>query len=227
MSNCRWFTKYKDKTIHYVLPKWYYRAPNYFQKNFVLASAIAKYVTENINLFQLRPLDLDNFSNNDTLWPYSLFGRFQKLKIYSPVKSHQLILDVCHNPSSVAEFISTLEKDRIVIRGKKKIPIIFTVLKNKNGREMIKLLHEAFDPIMIFKLDNERSWQESDLGTSLSGLEVYDNFSALWAKRASHFDGLVAICGSFFAVGNVLEFFKISLESLNRPSYFNTINSFR
>lgn len=202
----------------YILPLNLKEYPRVLKSNFVLAVAVANCFFELRYQNHRKRLYPEKFFDGRGIFPYSLLGRYQKIKVQDSGGFKHLVLDVCHNPASLKEFIYSLECDGLVITGLKKIPAAFTVMQDKNINKMIELLAEVFDPIMIFKVDDERCWSYSSLSSVISKVEPYEDFSTLWKCRASKFSGPLAVCGSFSAVGTVFEFFNLqSQEIVSHP----------
>lgn len=206
-----------------VLPDWVKRAVPYLQKNFALSFALFYWLLE----YELKEEQktsqerakqaLAHFANRDIPWPVSLWGRFQRLQVPLALDMDvTCILDGCHNLAAVREFVSALKSAKIVLP----IPGFVSILADKDVNEMLDLLGEVLDPIYLFKVDTKRTLQAKDIATHHQQLKLYDDFDSLWFQyqnqrqsqslprdqQAQHF----AVCGSFYAVGEVLEYFKVS-----------------
>jgi folylpolyglutamate synthase/dihydropteroate synthase len=61
---------------------------------------------------------------------------------------------------------------------------------------------------MVFKIDHERSISEDQVTSQSSELALYENFEELWKDYADKVSSPVLICGSFYAVGKVIDYFR-------------------
>lgn len=213
-------------TWNYRLPNWLDRRAPILKNNFVLASAIfywlvhhpsAKSLCKELEPALLAQKALNQFDSTSGPWPFSFLGRMQNLHVRGNNKSWDFHLDVCHNIASVEQFVRSLEATGLVIRKVKKIPGLVSILRDKDLEAMLALLREVFDPFMIFKLDHERSIRDEQL-THHKDLVVYDNFQHLWSVNATSLPSPIAVCGSFYAVGTVIDYFKAFPEDFSGQS---------
>ncbi len=202
--------------LHYKFPNWLEKRAPILKDNFVLASAVFYWLLHqnvaNILCKEFKPelLALQTIAKFDTPsgpWPFSFLGRMQNMQVFEKNKTWNFYLDVCHNIASVQQFICTLESMGLVTRRFKKIPGLVSILRDKDLEPMLELLHEVFDPFMIFKIDHERSIRDEQL-THHKDLFVYDNFQHLWSMNADSLPSPIAVCGSFYAVGTLIDYFK-------------------
>ncbi len=212
----------------YPMPTWFEGRAPILKQNFSVAVAIFYSLVHEDFLARsnttLLPIQrahaaLTQFSNDQGPWPPSFFGRLQRLHIQgSSAKTWDFYLDVCHNIASVREFVRTLEELGLVIRNRKKIAGFVSILRDKDLEPMIMLLREVLDPFVIFKIDNVRSITEDQLTKFHDDVVLYDDFADLWNNCADHIHSPVAICGSFYAVGRVLEYFKAYPQGFSAQS---------
>lgn len=195
------------------LPEALCKRPRPIVNAFVLAHAVAYVFLGSHYPNLLGNLDPNNFYAKSPPWPFSWVGRFQRLDLSKRGGPQELIVDVCHNPAAVREFIETL-RDHGYFTQETKLPVVFAGLKDKDTASILSLLREVFSPIMVFKLDTPRACCVEDLVEHHEGLEIYEDFASVLAKRFPTFDRPLIVCGSFFAVGSVFEFFNLQIDSL-------------
>lgn len=193
--------------IEYELPRWLDNKAPALKDNFALATAMFWEVLTLRNVpakVGLRAIDA--FDEQRGLWPPSFLGRSQILHVEGKDRSWDLHLDVCHNVASVQEFVRSLKLQRVICAGKR-IPGLISILRDKDVRHMIELLREVIDPFMIFKIDHERSISEDVLPRDRD-IVVFERFSHLWESVAKSLPSPMAVCGSFYAVGQVVDYFQ-------------------
>ena len=155
---------------------------------------------------------LSLFGQDAFKWPNTLIARFQPLTIAcSQTKRKQtFFLDVCHNFDSASVFCQSIKQQPFFKKQPQKIPGIISVLKDKEIGRILDCLREVLEPVFIFKVKSDRSIQEIDLKADHPDLVCYENFNLAWCaqKRQCSSNQLpVAICGSFYAIAEVLNFF--------------------
>lgn len=140
--------------------------------------------------------------------PFSLVARFQRfsLRLFDG-SSQDVILDVCHNQESLNEAYHSLCEKKILSEFQK-IPIFLSILSDKPISSMIDYLQGFSDPLVLFSCSNKRSFSRESLLTRHLNLPFYSSFDAVW--KGSHGSSITKapwlICGSFFAIGEVLTF---------------------
>ncbi|MCX7876188.1 MAG: bifunctional folylpolyglutamate synthase/dihydrofolate synthase [Melioribacteraceae bacterium] len=84
----------------------------------------------------------------------SIQGRYEVYNNFPKV-----IFDSAHNPEGIQSFIEEFKKEKFY---EKRI-LIFSVMKDKNSIEMIKMLKDYFDEIYFYELNFERSARYFDI----------------------------------------------------------------
>ena len=203
---------------HYEFPTWLDGRASIFKHNFALAAAVYYWLLHE-DFFAHRiassqrqtfaAATLAKFDLELSPWPFSFLGRMQKLQVLgSKTKTWDFYLDVCHNIASVQEFVRTLEAKGLAVRNRKKIAGFVSILRDKDIDPMLTLLREVLDPFVLFKIDHKRSITEDRLAQYDKDLVIYDDFAELWKVYADCVSSPVVICGSFYAVGRVIDYFK-------------------
>ncbi|MEZ4743932.1 MAG: Mur ligase family protein [Bdellovibrionota bacterium] len=98
----------------------------------------------------------------------------------------------------------------LCLSGKKKLPGIVSIAKDKEVVKLLQHLRSVLDPIVVFKMDNDRSLTREQISPLAENMHYADSFSAAWRFATEHFDVFQTpwvVCGSFFAVGEVLNYF--------------------
>lgn len=152
------------------------------------------------------------FGHRKIKWPNTLIARFQFLNVQDLKKNivQPIILDVCHNIDSVSEFCRSIKRACLVRGNFQKIPGIVSILKDKDIEGMLNLLREVLDPLVLFEVNNKRSIKKQYLQGSNSVLPLYTSFRLAWSEQQNKVNDStlpVAICGSFYAIGEVFDFF--------------------
>ena len=150
-----------------------------------------------------------NYAQSD-FSPSSLEARFQSFTItLSCGQRQKVIVDVCHNEASLRECYRTLCSQGIMQKHGK-IPVFLSILNDKPFNSMISYVQRFSDPLVLFSCSNERTLSRSSLGQKHQNLPFYDGFYAvLESFHVSHkTESPWLICGSFFAVGEVLQIIK-------------------
>jgi dihydrofolate synthase/folylpolyglutamate synthase len=194
------------------------RAP-ILQKNF--AVALALFVDASQRLGSGAGLDkhcqdaVTKFGSREFPWPTSLIGRFQELNIIeeSLGVSQRVIVDVCHNVDSVKQLLQSLEMMQSHPSGGK-FPGIVSIAKDKDIPEILRLLRSVLDPLVLFRIHNDRAMSPVDLGAEHQGLALYEDFRQAWDYcwhewRKPETARPWVVCGSFFTVGEVFTHFDV------------------
>jgi len=221
-------------SFSYALPNWLEDRAEILKSNFVLAFSIYYWVLHqrllsnlapnskalslrSLNSFgmtepeivipkELRDLSLSSTSFN--VWPYSFLGRMQRMRVQGKTKTWDFYLDVCHNIASVRECVRTLQSAGVLNEESKKLTGFVSILRDKDLDAMIELLREILEPFVLFKIDNERSISEERLAQQHNAFVLYENFETLWDHLADKVPSPIVVCGSFYAVGKVIDYFK-------------------
>ncbi|MCE5328911.1 hypothetical protein LLG07_01040 [bacterium] len=134
------FNRYDN--IYFPLPG------NYQQSNLCLAIVLSELFA---NIFNKK---LSSEKINESLFHTNITGRFQIMK-----KSPVFISDASHNPEGIKNLTQNLDE---YFKGKRKI-IIFSVLKDKNYKEMVSSILQLSDLIILTSSGTERSLPVDDL----------------------------------------------------------------
>ena len=176
------------------------------QKNFVLAlfaySWIDSTPEKNRNFFK----KIFSRFQESQFKPYSLTCRFQHLKIkLKSGREQKIILDVCHNVEAIKETCRTL-KEQGTLAQHNKIPIFCSILSDKPVTKMLGYLQAFSKPLVLFSCSSERSFATTDLEKPFDALPFYKSFDKIIEEDHGLYasDAPWLICGSFFAIGEVL-----------------------
>lgn len=111
-------------------------------------------------------------------------------------------IDGAHNIDGIKrlkEFVKSLRGRKI---------LVFTALKDKPIKEMIKILEPLFDEIVLTKVDMKRAATEEDfekIGKNEKIIFVKDSIKALSTAREKAGErGVVIVCGSLYLIGSIL-----------------------
>ncbi|MBQ0064295.1 MAG: folylpolyglutamate synthase/dihydrofolate synthase [Firmicutes bacterium] len=103
------------------------------------------------------------------------------------------IVDGGHNPHGIRALVDSLPD----FRGK----IYFSVLKEKDAKEMLKMLEELCSPITLVHFDSYRLYPLEQLGYPIIDME--EMFKRLKEEKED-----CLLCGSLYFVGDVLKHYK-------------------
>ncbi|MBF0441743.1 MAG: hypothetical protein HQK54_07570, partial [Oligoflexales bacterium] len=191
------------------------KSAQYLKNNFCLAMAVfhwyrEKCISKENKLTSAREV-ASTFPRTDIPWSPSMAGRFFRTKVKRADGSEKCVLmDVCHNIDGVTEFEKSL-RAALSIQGKKRVPGIVSILNDKDINPMLDILKGILDPIVLFKIDHERTIKLDDLAERHRSLKLYESFADLWSASGSlalSGEEPYVICGSVLAVGSVLEYFS-------------------
>lgn len=188
-----------------------YNFPPILRRNYSLAFSVYHWFmtregrkAELTESYQHRDYNLCSFT------PFSLMARFQMFNLrLSDGSTQKIILDVCHNQESLKEAYHSLGEKKILSEFNK-IPIFVSILSDKPISSMIDYVQGFSDPLVLFSCSNERSFSRDSLTKRHLKLPFYSSFDAVW--KGSHGSSSTKapwlICGSFFAIGEVLTFLQ-------------------
>lgn len=148
------------------------KLPLYLQNNLKLALSVLEYL---------------GFKNFNYRLP-TLFGRFQKL-------SKNIIIDVGHNPLAAKVIYTELSKK------KKKIILIYNSYKDKDYKEVLKILKPVIKEIQIINCDDDRMVENSVLISISNDLSL--NIKKFDIMNLNIDDDYL-VFGSFIVVENFL-----------------------
>lgn len=203
------------------LPSMLELAPQFIKDNYSLAMAIYHWYGHAIDGFkEMKPLEIlmEEFPSVDAPWPYCLMGRFNKVFVQrADGRKQPMILDVCHNVDGVKEFQKGLLTQWEPL-GLKKLPGMVSILKDKEVNPILDILKGFLDPIVLFRIDSERTIHHEDLEDRHQDLSLYDSLPEAWdsIQKMGIDDKIpLVVCGSVLAMGEVIEYFSVFPETLN------------
>lgn len=133
-----------------------------------------------------------------------LSGRYQELLL----GSRQVILDVAHNPMSLAHLVQKLEEESVV-----EVDLVFSLMQDKDCTEAIRLLKPLTRSWKLVRLDTPRAFKPEDIAKRLREqgiddieiLDLSDNsaLNRLFVTKTEQIPLLVT--GSFYTVSAILE----------------------
>ena len=204
------FIAHGPKELSFSLPKSVQKASPILQKNFSLALMVyfslkdPKKLPEKSAYKTLMNFDQQNFQ------PFSLLCRFQSFHLKrSDGTRQQLFLDVCHNEESLKEMLNSLKQKRI-LRDGEKLPVFCSILSDKPMTKMLDSLSDLAKPLILFACSSSRSFSVGNLDQRFQYLSFFGSFQeALEQQEVPYSDEVPwLVCGSFYAVGEVLSFLK-------------------
>jgi len=135
-------------------------------------------------------------------------GRFQTVR-----NDPRTVIDVAHNADGarvLAETISTLNG------GRRNVRIVYGAVQDKDVREIVEILRPLAATLYAVRADSHRSLPADEIAhqsreAGISTVLAEDvRAGVAMALRDAGPDEIVLICGSFFVVGEALEFFEAS-----------------
>lgn len=221
------------------LPDFFADFPTLLRENFSLSLALFYWLLNQPNLLGHRaPLDPEQIGEKlrESLaccgsehipWPPSLIGRLQHLRLSYPPNAPELVCDVGHNPAGIKEFIQYLQAKVLPGSPSGKIPLLFSCLQDKDCASMLNLLRPYCEPILLFQIDNARTFSRQSLPAQFANLPLFADFSKAWHYAIKNWQcatpSIWAICGSVAAIGEVLHFFH---AFPHKRSYQKTLMGF-
>lgn len=180
------------------LPRYLDGAAPYLVDNFCTAAAVAAWCLRRGD--GVRPFSDESLAVFDSAgepWASSLCGRFQQLE---DGRGQPYLLDVCHNPHGAARFVEAL--DRLYGPGVR-LPGLVSILRDKDVSGVLDILTRKLDPVVLFKIPNERSLEAGILPARYASLPLAGDFDSACALMGR--TGLPqVVCGSVMAVGDVI-----------------------
>jgi len=133
-------------------------------------------------------------------------GRFQVLAPSRATGEREIVLDVAHNPAGAWALRSALSENF----PDRPLTFIFAAMRDKAVQEMAEILFPLADQVVLTQVNNPRSATTADLrqAASRTGAALHEeaNVEAALAKarRLSKREGLIAVTGSIFLVGEAM-----------------------
>lgn len=135
-------------------------------------------------------------------------GRIQKI-----MESPQTYIDGAHNIDGIKKLSHFVRS----LKGKK--VLVFSALKDKPIKKMVKILEKDFDEIIFTRIEMKRGAKKEDFEKIFGEkkfLFVQEPVKALLkARKKAKENGVVIACGSLYLVGAILEKFKKQKATLN------------
>ena len=168
------------------------------QQNFLLAYQVFCYLRDFLSNFPEEKA-------NKLKIPPTLVARYQSL-VLGNRQNKELIVDVCHNAAGVEELVKYVSKKSFP----EPIPALVSILADKDINLMLDLLQGIFSPIVLFKIDNIRSFDAGDIDQRHRQIEIFDDFDSAWRFSIAKWDVSKpwVVCGSVAAVGEVIGYFS-------------------
>ena len=105
-----------------------------------------------------------------------------------------VIIDGGHNKDAVINLVSYLKRNK----GEKKILIIYQSLRDKDYKEVIKLLDTVSDSYYITDFDDKRCSKKEDIASCLTKpYKLFNNISDLVSNISFDDDNIIVFSGSF------------------------------
>ncbi len=150
--------------------------PQYLQNNLQVALSVLKYLDIDCEKYKIP----------------KLFGRFEKLR-------DNIIIDVGHNPLAAKAIVKELEKLN------KKVVLIYNSYKDKDFKEVLKILQPCVKEVQIIKCNDKRMVNSDELECFMESLCLNIKFFDIMNIRK---DNHYLVFGSFIVVENFLKDFN-------------------
>jgi dihydrofolate synthase/folylpolyglutamate synthase len=192
--------------------------PEYLKNNLSLSAAFYHWFVSQPEredwpkLDEIWPL----FCQGKTRAPITLAGRAQRV-LSRTEPQRRFLIDVCHNPDGARAFAAAIK----ALYPQKSMPAYVSILKDKDHDTILDILRSVLHPVILFGIENERSWDLSNLAARHSDLKFYASLEEAQqasAQRADQLSEPWAICGSVAAVGYALKLMKVSPKELSLAS---------
>ncbi|MBN1621651.1 MAG: bifunctional folylpolyglutamate synthase/dihydrofolate synthase [Endomicrobiales bacterium] len=149
---------------------------------------------------------IDRKAMLNSLSKVRILGRFNVLEKSIRGKLKTIILDGAHNINAIDNFTSNLS---VSPWGGKKRTFIFSILKDKNYRSIIRKLHPFVKKVILAPVDSERRLSSEELfklwekylrkDKIIKSESIYEAF-----KKAKN-SKIIVVTGSLYLIGNVLK----------------------
>ncbi|RYZ53493.1 MAG: hypothetical protein EOP07_17715 [Proteobacteria bacterium] len=192
--------------------------PDYLKNNLSLSAAFYHWFVSQGERADWPRLDeiWARFCRGEERAPITLAGRAQRVLSRTAVP-RKFLIDVCHNPDGARAFVAAIK----ALYPQKTMPAYVSILKDKDHDTILDILRSVLHPVILFGIENERSWDLSNLAARHSDLKFYASLEEAQqasAQRADQLSEPWAICGSVAAVGYALKLMKVSPKELSLAS---------
>ena len=218
-----WIELSGSQAVESVLPEVVRRQGAVFERNFLGALAmfwclLARLDSLSIPIAERRQRffsSLEKFGPGDGRLqvPATLVGRGQELFVNHGVgvSPTRVLVDIAHNPASVETMLRRLAADH-----QEPAAFVCGFLGDKDYRSILEAIEAVGKPMFLFQLSGERALSLSSLPDQMRQVAFAD-FHSLWhslhsAIRSQPADSPVVLCGSFVAVGDVFEYFRVDIR---------------
>ncbi len=203
-----------------ILPGVLQTAPVFLRRNFALAATVFYEVIHRIGSTQspsspptLARETIARFPDRNLPWPAGVAGRFQPVRLLTPdaQPAMQLLLDAAHNPDGARALKDALYNSGYGRDGRR-LPALISILADKDFAPMLDVLQGILDPVVLFRINHERSWQQRQLGQTHQQLPFFGDFATAWRFATTtwrHQPQPWIICGSILALAEVMAYFAI------------------
>ena len=205
------------RPVSVTLPALFLHAPDYLLDNLTLAAAVYHWLNQQFPL--LAPLPLESVLHGLAICaqpaPPTLWGRFMRLSIELAGKPRRVLFDVCHNVEGVQAFRDALAA-KLRPGGPRRIPGLVSILSDKEINPMLDILKGILAPLVVFKVNHDRSMKAEDLHPRHGDVPYFASFAAAVRYLADKVqdDAPWVVCGSVLAIGTVLEENDLQLDGL-------------
>ena len=203
------------------IPPMLAHAPLYLLDNFSIACAVYHWLSEQgqprSQQKSLPPLErvVDGLVAFPPPAAPTLVGRFTRVTALVAGQKRRLLFDVCHNVDGVKALREALEH-QLAPCAVRRLPGLVSILSDKEINPMLDILKGILAPLVVFKIDHDRSMDEEDLQPGHGDVPFFASFAAATSHLAQKAKGEEpwVICGSVLAIGKVLEEIDLKLDGL-------------
>lgn len=153
------------------------------------------------NLYKKFNIDFDLNKIKKVIFCSLPYGRFTVLK--DVIKNIPLIFDAAHTPESIKSLNDNLLANNCI-----KNVFIFNCLKDKNYKEMLKLILKTAAKIFILKINSKREVDYNKLESYLNNAAVefcfIEEVQTLNFEKLQKYDSIV-VTGSFYVISKVIK----------------------
>ena len=188
-------------SINTPLPPSLTAQPYWLRRNFTLAFALTYWLLRYLNLPHTQLVD--GINKLPSLLPSTILARcqYRQLRHCRTGRVQPLLFDACHNYDGALALTVELQRRDINTAG------MFSLLDDKEIAKIVPLLARHLNPLAIFALNHQRGMTRTQLPSAWQHC-WHDNCIAAWQSIMQEpTDKPIVICGSFYGLGEMLEFF--------------------